>query len=285
MQVDAIEQRAGELARYFCTAASSQRQSEAASPRKPHGQGFIDATSVKRAGNVSVPGAREIVTVPSSSGDAALRASERENSPSSSRKSTPYWASEISPGRGKAPPPTSETQLAVWCGARNGRVGDHARRAPEQSRDAVDLRHVERLGGRHRRQDRRHAARQHRLAAAGRPDQHDVVSACRRDLERALRERLSADVGEVAERRRGPRSRPSCRACGTSRRARARRRPRRRARARRRRRSRRRAPPRRGWARARRSARSPPPSPRASSPARPATARTPPSSASSPHTT
>jgi hypothetical protein len=30
-------------------------------------------------------------------------------------------ASEISPGRGLPPPPTSATPEAVWCGARNGR--------------------------------------------------------------------------------------------------------------------------------------------------------------------
>ena len=39
---------------------------------------------------------------------------------SSSRKSTPPVASEISPGRGPAPPPTSAGAEAPWCGARNG---------------------------------------------------------------------------------------------------------------------------------------------------------------------
>lgn len=37
---------------------------------------------------------------------------------SSSRKSTPQCASEISPGRGHDPPPTSPASLTVWCGAR-----------------------------------------------------------------------------------------------------------------------------------------------------------------------
>ena len=45
----------------------------------------------------------------------------RGNSPSSSRKSTPPLASEISPGRSVIdPPPTRATSEAVWCGERNG---------------------------------------------------------------------------------------------------------------------------------------------------------------------
>jgi hypothetical protein len=47
---DAVE---GAGARYFCTVASSQRQSLPRTPRKPHGHGFIEATSVKRAANVN----------------------------------------------------------------------------------------------------------------------------------------------------------------------------------------------------------------------------------------
>ena len=46
----------------------------------------------------------------------------RGNSGTSSRKSTPRCASEISPGRGQVPPPTSAIAVAVWCGARNGRA-------------------------------------------------------------------------------------------------------------------------------------------------------------------
>ncbi len=36
--------------------------------------------------------------------------------------STPWWASEISPGRGGEPPPTSATALAVWWGWPVGRT-------------------------------------------------------------------------------------------------------------------------------------------------------------------
>ena len=45
----------------------------------------------------------------------------RENSGSSSRNSTPLWASEISPGVGTVPPPTKPAEEIVWCGERKGR--------------------------------------------------------------------------------------------------------------------------------------------------------------------
>ena len=77
---------------------------------------------MKRAGNCSDPLARETVISPSSSGWRRFSRTERENSANSSRKSTPRCARLISPGFGNVPPPTSDIALAVWCGARNGRV-------------------------------------------------------------------------------------------------------------------------------------------------------------------
>ena len=62
--------------------------------------------------------ARDTVTWPDSSGSRSTSSAARLHSGSSSRNSTPLCASEISPGRGCAPPPTSATALAVWCGAR-----------------------------------------------------------------------------------------------------------------------------------------------------------------------
>ena len=62
-----------------------------------------------------------MVIRPLSSGSRSASRAARGNSGSSSRKSTPPWASEISPGRGGEPPPTSATALAEWCGARKGR--------------------------------------------------------------------------------------------------------------------------------------------------------------------
>ena len=90
-------------------------------PYQPHGHGFADATSRNELGSRTVPCAREIVTQRSSSGWRRPSIAARENSGSSSRNSTPLWASEISPGRGGLPPPSSAAGVTVWCGARNGR--------------------------------------------------------------------------------------------------------------------------------------------------------------------
>src|SRR6185312_4603854 len=75
---------------------------------------------------------------------------------------------------------------------------DDSPTAAEQSGDAVDLRDVERLGARHRGQDRAQTLREHRLSATRRSDEQQIVSAGRRDLEGSLRGDLPADVGEVA---------------------------------------------------------------------------------------
>ncbi len=61
----------------------------------------------------------------------------------------------------------------------------------------MDLGRFQCLGQRHRRQDARQAAREHRLAAAGRADHQDVVAAGGRDLERALRVILPFHFGEI----------------------------------------------------------------------------------------
>jgi hypothetical protein len=68
---------------------------------------------MKSAGNVVELSAREIVTTPSSSGWRNTSSVRRLNSGSSSRKSTPLWLIEISPGNGGFPPPTSPASLIV----------------------------------------------------------------------------------------------------------------------------------------------------------------------------
>ena len=79
-----------------------------------------------RGANVTVPFKLEAAalatrTVPSSSGVRSESSTSTENSPISSRNSTPPWASEISPGcRWPIPPPIIATDDAPWCGARNG---------------------------------------------------------------------------------------------------------------------------------------------------------------------
>ena len=59
--------------------------------------------------------------MPSSSGWRMTSSVSRRNSGSSSRNSTPRWASEISPGRGVEPPPVRPGAEIVWCGLRKGR--------------------------------------------------------------------------------------------------------------------------------------------------------------------
>jgi hypothetical protein len=68
-----------------------------------------------------------MLVMPSSSGWRKTSRTWRRNSGSSSRKSTPLWASDTSPGRGTWPPPISPASEMVWWGARNGPVGDQRR--------------------------------------------------------------------------------------------------------------------------------------------------------------
>ena len=65
------------------------------------------------------------------------------------------------------------------------------------ARDAVDARDLERLLARERRQERGEAPREHRLAAARRPLQQQVVPTRGRDLQCAQRQLVSAHVGQV----------------------------------------------------------------------------------------
>ena len=71
----------------------------------------------------------------------------------------------------------------------------------KQSEHGVDLAGLERLLLGHRRQDARHALREHALAGAGRADEDDVVTAGRRDLEGAFGRGLTLDLGEIRDAR------------------------------------------------------------------------------------
>ncbi len=71
-----------------------------------------------------------MVMRPDSSGSRSTSSTRRSNSVNSSRNSTPWWASEISPGRGLPPPPTIAGPDAVWCGARHGRCAHSSARKP-----------------------------------------------------------------------------------------------------------------------------------------------------------
>ena len=171
-----------------------QAHSAAGSPRAPHGQRFIVATSRNRAGNTARPATRATPIEPSSSGCRSASSDGRGNSASSSRSSTPRCARLASPGRGPGP--------AADDRGRRRRVVRRAERRPyrpaaaprEQARDRVDPRHLERLVAVERRQDARQPAREHRLAGSGRPGEQQIVPAGRRDLQRAARSLLAADV-------------------------------------------------------------------------------------------
>ncbi len=154
---------------------------------------------MKRVGNTSARCPRTIVTRPSSSGCLSASTVVRWNSDSSSRNRIPRLASDASPGRGGLPPPTSPAAEIVWCGARNGRVNNQP--AAVQPRDAVHPRHLERLGPRHRRQDRRQPPRQHRLAGPGWSLQQQIVPAGRGDLQRLQRNPVTAHVRQIGLRR------------------------------------------------------------------------------------
>lgn len=78
-----------------------------------HAHGFIAAISWNLAGNSACRAAREMTMRPVSSGSRRASSAALGYSASSSRKSTPSCASEISPGLGGDPPPTSATDDAV----------------------------------------------------------------------------------------------------------------------------------------------------------------------------
>src|SRR5438094_4437884 len=122
VNIDAVEQRPGNLRDVPLDIGGVQWHSRERSLKYPQGHGFMAAASMKRAGKVSDMAARAMHTVPSSSGWRITSSTLRGNSGSSSKKSTPLWASDTSPGRGITPPPISPASEMVWCGARNGRA-------------------------------------------------------------------------------------------------------------------------------------------------------------------
>ena len=105
-----------------------------------HKQGFIAATSWKRAGNSAWRAARATCTTPDSIGSRKVSSTWRFHSGSSSRNSTPQCAREISPGEGSDPPPINAGPVAVWCGQRNRRCRqvDTSTRRPSTDSTAAD---------------------------------------------------------------------------------------------------------------------------------------------------
>ena len=113
----------------------------------------------------------------------------------------PLWARLISPGRSCCdPPPTSPMVDEVWCGARNGGREDETARREAQAAGGVGHRGGERLLAVERGQQAGQALGEHRLAAARRADEEQVMTAGRRHLQGVPRHRLAAHVGEVGHR-------------------------------------------------------------------------------------
>ena len=138
-----------------------------------------------------------MVTVPSSSGWRMTSSTLRGNSGSSSRKSTPLWARETSPGRGID---AAADQAGVGDGVvrRAERpLGDQPGGGIEHAGDGVDLGRLQRFVEGERREDGGQALGQHRLARAGRADHENVVAAGGGDFERALGGLLAAHILEV----------------------------------------------------------------------------------------
>ena len=82
-------------------------------PRFPQGQGLLATIKMNFDGKTIVPAARETDTKPSSKGCRKASKVARSNSGNSSKNKTPRWASDISPGVGCDPPPTSPIREVV----------------------------------------------------------------------------------------------------------------------------------------------------------------------------
>ena len=86
---------------------------------------------------------------PLSSGSRKASKALRLNSGNSSKNNTPWWARDISPGRGGEPPPTKATEVAVWCGLRTERrpQSDGEKRPTKLATAALSKHSVKPMGG------------------------------------------------------------------------------------------------------------------------------------------
>ena len=106
----------GPASRRLCASSCLRLQvhTRLSSHRYPHLHGFAAATIIVFDGNIISSILRLILTNPSSTGCLMASIAFESNSPSSSRNSTPPWASDSSPGRGFVPPPVRPTADIVW---------------------------------------------------------------------------------------------------------------------------------------------------------------------------
>ena len=166
--------------------------------RGPHrGTGSSSLRAGTEPGRAPGPATRATETMPSSSGCRNASRVGRWNSGSSSSSRTPWCARLASPG----------TRAGAASDDRGGRgavmrrperaVGDQWAFRRKHAGDRVDPHHLERLPRLERRQDRRQAPAEHRLPGARWPGKQQVVAAGGRELERAPRPLLPANVGQV----------------------------------------------------------------------------------------
>ena len=169
-QVDPVQQRPAQL----CPVAPHRALravalAPAASPWRPHGQGLLAASSMKRAGKLTVRCPRVITMWPSSRGWRSASSASRLNSGELVEEQHAVTGEARLAGGGHRA--TADQSGARDRMMRSTEGPPRDERAPsEHSGHAVHARDVERLLHGHRRQDRGHPAREHRLAAPRRPD-------------------------------------------------------------------------------------------------------------------
>ena len=220
-EVEPVEQRtrqAALVARAGAVGAAAPAGSAAVAARaRVHGGDEQEPSREGDGGRPRAPPARR----PPRAAGAARRARAAANSASSSRNSTPLHAALISPGRIVAlPPPTSATDDAPWCGARNG--GWRTSPPGGSPRPAAEWMRVVSRASRSVSGGSSPGSREASivLPAPGRAEQEEVVAAGRRHLEGEAPDRLPADVGEVGDRgERQRRGRPAARRATAARRA------------------------------------------------------------------
>ena len=185
------------LSRKAASRCAEHEHSTAGSPRPPHGQRFIVATSWKRAGKSAMPWARAMLTI------AVLErlAQRLERRPHELGQLVEQQDAAVREARlagpRAGPPPTIGRDRGTVVRRAERRRDDERPAGRQQAGHRVDARDLERLVRRERRQDAGQPAREHRLARSRRAREQEVVTSSGGDLERTPPSLLPADVGEI----------------------------------------------------------------------------------------
>ncbi len=208
------------LARYRCARYPSHEQTRRASPANPHGHGF--AAAIEREPRGELHG-----TDRARDDDAAVLERLAQALDRVAAELGELVEEQDAVRRERDLTRTQEPGAAAEQACRGDRVVRRAERrmredpAPgQQAGHRVQLRGLEGLLPRERRQDRGEPPGEHGLAGAGRAHHEDVVTAGGGDLEGAPRRRLAAHLGQIDRAggglgrrgRRAAREAPTCRA-------------------------------------------------------------------------